>query len=236
MATTKQPAEPAQGRQPSSAVWPLLALPVALAVACAVMLGGGLDREQPAASGESCDEGFAGPDCRECEEGYGGSFCEPICDGNECEEGWAGPDCLACAEGHGGDFCSPAVAAEPMMTCDAGEEQVGSVCAPCPAGMFDHDRDPRSPCKSCLPGFSSPEGSVICLRPNETPCERGSQQLRPTYRSPDGIWQPAVCEDCAAGRWDHDRSAATPCQACRDGFFSPSGSIICVNVPALADR
>jgi len=39
-----------------------------------------------------------------------------------------------------------------------------------------------------------------------------------------------ACVACAAGRWDHDGSGATPCRSCRAGFYSPRGSTICVDV------
>lgn len=165
----------------------------------------------------------------------------------------------------------PALAEEPRVPqqmCTPGEEAIrsssnasnsngGITCIPCAAGTFDHDRDPASPCRRCRPGFTSPEGSILCLR-FLSRCESGHMEKLPAaalesasaaramqarskvkglFRNHQELQlgmqavegqQQLVCVACSEGTFDHDRSASTPCVKCRQGMYSPPRSVVCV--------
>ena len=155
-----------------------------------------------------------------------------------------------------------------------------AVCVKCVAGQFDHDRDPHTPCKLCRDGFSSPEGSAICVRgwpgadeegfaassgvadlaiggnsdagvreavlggdvrasrSNRCECDAGSEVIQPqtaqtaqtalAAASSVLITGACKCEDCPAGRYDHDRDGNSRCRQCPAGYGSPSRSLICL--------
>eukprot|EP01043_Picozoa_sp_COSAG02_P025101 COSAG02_NODE_1399_length_12852_cov_83.666745_2_plen_1057_part_00 len=167
---------------------------------------------------------------------------------------------------------SPPVLAEeprvPQQMCTPGEEEVrsstntsnnsgGITCVPCATGTFDHDRNPASPCRRCRPGFTSPEGSILCLSVLSR-CESGHVEKLPAaalasalaaramqaqskvkglFRNHQGLQlgmhsvegqQQLDCVACSEGTFDHDRSASTPCVKCRQGMYSPPRSVVCV--------
>jgi hypothetical protein len=197
-----------------------------------------------------CDPGTADTMSEVSERDYAGleeaTSCEP------CSPGTAdldGDPRTACQECPGGRFsgarsilCLPcragtraAARASSCVACAAGEyaPPVNDTCAPCAPGVFDHDRDPSTPCATCPLGTYS-NTTDLCVA-----CEAGKHDhdrvsttacLACPSRSDDfpGTFtagNETLCHECAPGTHDFDYRPATPCcpVACRQGCTHRAG-------------
>lgn len=139
----------------------------------------------------------------------------------ECEPGQFDNDrnpatpCLACFPGHHQELSGQTNCSE----CNIGTYQpergatAATSCTECEAGQFDGDFDPSSACLDCVPmTYSGETGQTTC-----TCCNAGTFQ--PLY----GAGSPDACENCAAGKFDHDGSPLTACAGCEPGKYREDG-------------
>jgi hypothetical protein len=123
----------------------------------------------------------------------------------------------------------------PPAVCAPGMFKLGKVCHQCPAGQFDRDADPDTPCELCNPGMQSSEDRLRCdfcvagradhdsnPATNCTVCAAGKHSFMGGTE----------CTACERGQADLDSSAATPCEPCRAGQHSEQGSVRCMNCTA----
>eukprot|EP01047_Picozoa_sp_COSAG01_P038316 COSAG01_NODE_3103_length_6578_cov_112.775428_1_plen_745_part_10 len=158
-----------------------------------------------------------------------------------CAKGsaWDGMDGTACVMCHAGKYDHDIDAATPCEQCPPGRfssvsgattcdtcrsgtyaptgSKYVSNCTSCRLGQYDHDASASTPCEQCPPGrFSSVSGATTC-----DTCRSG------TY-APAGSKYVSNCTSCRLGQYDHDASAATPCEQCPPGRFSNvSGATTC---------
>ena len=117
------------------------------------------------------------------------------CCGTSCEAWHAG----------GGNACADGTRFMTRLseTVVAGSDPQATCCtAPCTAGTYDDG----GRCEPCPAGtVSTTVDATACSE-----CAAGQ------YAAP----QTASCASCGAGLYDHDQSAATPCESCAPGMYS----------------
>jgi hypothetical protein len=111
----------------------------------------------------------------------------------------------------------------------AGAQAQPEICEVCPAGRFDTDGNPGTPCAYCPAGrFSSISGEGTC----SGVCRPGTTYMRHTTNV-------TSCEPCSKGTYDADKNSTTPCQHCPMGQFSAGyGAVQCTPAcdPGWYDR
>ena len=91
--------------------------------------------------------------CEACEPGFADLDCDPRTPCHTCQAGrFSGARSVLCLPCDAGSRAPTAASA--CVSCTAGRyaPAVSDTCAPCAPGVFDHDRNPATPCTSCAPG------------------------------------------------------------------------------------
>ena len=123
----------------------------------------------------------------------------------------------------------------PPAVCAPGMFKLGKVCHQCPAGQFDRDGDPATPCELCNPGMQSSDDRLRC---DFCPAGRADTDSNPATNctgcaaGKHSFMGGTQCTACARGQADIDGSAATPCEPCVAGQHSEEGSVTCRNCTA----
>eukprot|EP01045_Picozoa_sp_COSAG04_P013969 COSAG04_NODE_1020_length_8729_cov_2.983082_3_plen_1985_part_00 len=139
-------------------------------------------------------------------------------DCEDCDAGQADLDsnavtaCIPCSAG------TAAAAGQIACTmCAAGKyaDAEAASCDACAAGQADHDLRASTACQQC------PAGSIPGAGSTPGDSGRGCDECAAGKYAAAGH---TTCADCAAGRVDHDNSAATACEACPSGLHSDPGT------------
>ena len=175
--------------------------------------------------------------CEPCTPGFADLDGDPRTSCQMCPAGrFSGARSLLCLPCHAGSRAPAGASA--CISCTAGEyaPPVNDTCAPCAPGLFDHDRNPATPCATCAPGTYS-NVTDLCVA-----CEPGKHDHDsiPTTacrdcpaRSESGDFpgtfargNETQCHECASGMHDYDFQPATPCCpiACREGCTHRPGA------------
>ena len=143
------------------------------------------------------------------------SGCAGCVAGKYDDDSEASTPCIDCPTG----TYSDTVGATECSACFAGTYAApGSAsCVECVAGKYDDDSDASTPCIDCPVGtYSDTVGATEC-----SACSAG------TYAAP-GLASVSGCVECAAGKYDGDSDASTPCIDCPAGTYSDfTGTIEC---------
>ena len=154
------------------------------------------------------DGGRASTPCEPCPSGRYSSAVQRLCDGQ-------------CATG----------------TYSAPGSTTSDDCQACPGGQYDDDEDPSTECVVCgRDSFTTSATSCVpCASdtfsaPGSTEC--GTCAAGESHVSAEDDGSGATCQQCVAGRYDHDQSAGTACQPCPIGFYSSAvGATSCIACP-----
>ena len=123
----------------------------------------------------------------------------------------------------------------PPAVCAPGMYKVGKVCHNCPAGQFDRDEDPDTPCELCNPGMQSSKNRLRCDFCEGGRADTDSNPATNCTVCPTGhhsFMGGTQCTACPRGQADTDRNAATVCVSCATGQHAEEGGITCTNCTA----
>jgi hypothetical protein len=105
-------------------------------------------------------------------------------------------------------------------------------CTNCPAGKHDHDSEPTTACRRCLPGFFSIERALKCHKCPPGQADSDSNPATACEACPPGTQSEQkngsasiACGSCPPGRVDLDSNSATLCTNCRAGTYSTTATV-----------
>jgi hypothetical protein len=110
--------------------------------------------------------------------------------------------------------------------------QIDPFCIKLLEGMAAHEaQEVLRQCTAEEAGLQRGKSTRSGVRAVHTGCVRGQQASTDSNSRGDCLDCSEgmnVCADCMTGMFDHDRDWRTACKPCREGYWAPARSIICI--------